>query len=75
MTEQEKTEEVGVNYNSDPDTGMGSDDQRFDFVLEGGGEWKVEIMPGFFWHPTAGLNWFHRLMSRHLLGWVWTKRV
>lgn len=57
----------------DPDTGVDIDDS-YDFVVKGGCGWKVEIIPGFFWHPSSAPNWFYRMMQRLLLGWKWIRR-
>ncbi len=54
-----------------PDTGIGLPEEE---IVKGGCEWKVEYIPGFFWHPSSAPNWFYRMMMRLLLGWVWTRQ-
>lgn len=38
-------------------------------------KWSIEIAPGVFIHTPRGLNWFHRLMQRLILGFKWKKII
>jgi hypothetical protein len=36
-------------------------------------KWSIEFAPDCFIHTPRGVNWFHRLMQRWILGFKWKK--
>lgn len=38
-------------------------------------KWRIEFAPNCFIYNPRGVNWFHRLMQRLILGIKWEKIV
>ena len=36
-------------------------------------QWRMEFAPNCFIYTATGLNWFHRLMQRLILGFRWER--